>query len=148
MEVILKKDVQKVGKKGDVVKVSDGYARNFLLPKDLAVPANKSNMRDLSSKNKQLSEKEDRAYRQAELDAEKIKSRNLVIKSKSGGAEKLFGSVTNQDIANQIAGTFGIIVDKRYIHINQPIKTLGVHEVKIKFHPRITTDIKVEVQPE
>lgn len=145
MEVILKRDVPKLGKKGDVLKVSDGYARNFLLPNSLAAPASESNKKDLSSKIRQHTEKEDRVYKHALEKKELLSGKAIVIKSKSGGGEKLFGSVTSQDISNELY-KLGISVEKKDIHIKEPIKKLGVHEVQVKFHPKVVVSVKIEVQ--
>lgn len=145
MEVILKKDVPKLGKSGEIVKVSDGYARNFLFPHNLAVIADKSNMKDLSAKKEEHNKKEDRVYQIALEVKEKIISKALIVKSKSGG-EKLFGSITSQDIANELFKTFNTSVNKKDVIIKEPIKKLGKYEVGVKLHPKVIATVKVEVQ--
>jgi len=145
MEVILKKDVAKLGKAGEIVKVSDGYARNFLFSQKLAVVADKSNIKDLSAKKEEHSKKEDRVYHLALEKKEKITSKTLTIKSKSGG-EKLFGSVTSQDVSNELVKLFDIYIDRKDIVIKDPIKKLGIYEVQVKLHPKVSAKVKVEVQ--
>ena len=117
MQVILLTDVNKLGKKGDVAKVSDGYARNYLLPKKLAVIAEDRNLKDLDQKKKDNDKKEDRFF-QSKLELGKlIKSKNLTIKAKSGDQGRLFGSITAQDIADAIKKEYKADIDKRKVEL-------------------------------
>ncbi len=145
MIVILIKDVKGVGKAGDVVKVSDGYARNLLLPKGLASEATEGNVRNLE-KQKAIQE----ANRQKELAearelAEKIAQLKVTIVSKSGEGGRLFGSITSKDIADALAEQHKINIDKRKFILENPIKHTGDFELDIKIYPEVTAKLKVTV---
>jgi len=135
MIVILKRDVKGTGKAGDVVKVSDGYARNMLLPKGYAEEATKNNVHTLEKKAKETAEKE----------AEKINRMKVTIESKSGEGGRLFGSITSKDIADALEEQEGIHIDKKKIVLDQPIKEVGTKRVKIKVYPGISATLAVEV---
>lgn len=145
MKVILLQDVKGQGKKGEIVNASDGYARNFLLPKKLAVEANDTNMKAW----KRNKAKEEAAAAEkladAQAKAKEIKGKTFVLKAKAGEGERLFGSVTNMDVAAALAES-GITVDKRNIEMEDHIKTIGQYKVKIKLHPQVKTEIIVDVQ--
>lgn len=145
MQVILLTDVNKLGKKGDVAKVSDGYARNYLLPKKLAVIAEDSNLKDLDQKKKDNDKKEDRFF-QSKLELGKlIKSKNLTIKAKSGDQGRLFGSITAKDIADAIKKEYKADIDKRKVELPVSIKKTGIHKAFIKLHQKINIEIDVEI---
>ena len=145
MKVILLQDVKGHGKKGEIVNASDGYARNFLLPKKLAVEATESNMKAW----KRNKAKEEAAAAEkladAQAKAKEIKGKTFVLKAKAGEGERLFGSVTNMDVAAALEES-GITVDKRNIEMEDHIKTIGQYKVKIKLHPQVKTEIIVDVQ--
>ena len=145
MKVILLQDVKGQGKKGEIVNASDGYARNFLLPKKLAVEANESNMKAW----KRNKAKEEAAAAEkladAQAKAKEIKGKTFVLKAKAGEGERRFGSVTNMDVAAALEES-GITVDKRNIEMEDHIKTIGQYKVKIKLHPQVKTEIIVDVQ--
>ncbi|MGN0963268.1 MAG: 50S ribosomal protein L9 [Clostridia bacterium] len=145
MKVILLQDVKGQGKKGEIVNASDGYARNFLLPKKLAVEANDTNMKAW----KRNKAKEEAAAAEkladAQAKAKEIKGKTFVLKAKAGEGERLFGSVTNMDVAAALAEN-GVTVDKRNIEMEDHIKTIGQYKVKIKLHPQVKTEIIVDVQ--
>lgn len=145
MIVILVKDVKGVGKAGDVVKVSDGYARNLLLPKGLATEATEGNVKNLE---KQKAIKE--ANRQKELGearelAEKIGQIKVTIVTKSGEGGRLFGSITSKDIADALSEQHKITIDKRKFILENPIKHTGDFELDIKIYPEVTAKLKVTV---
>jgi large subunit ribosomal protein L9 len=144
MEVILKNDVKGLGKKGEKVSVSEGYARNFLFPKGLAAEINAQLMSEL--KNKQSSEqfKADEELKAAKANAEKIKGQTVVIKAKGGANGKLFGSVTAKEISQFVSTKFAIKVDKRKITVDD-IKAFGTYNAQIRLHPQVTADFKVQV---
>jgi len=147
MEVILKEDVANLGHRGDVVKVADGYGRNFLLPRKLALqatPANKAVIETMktSAARRSASEKV-----QAEELAIKLTPLVLGFTRKSGETGQLFGSVTSADIAAELA-TKGFEVDRRKIALNEPLKTVGEHSVAIKLHREVTAHVKVKVVAE
>ncbi len=146
MIVILKRDVKGTGKAGDVVKVSDGYARNMLLPKGLAEEATKNNVHTLEKAKEKREEEEKQARAAAEKQAEDMKSMRVEIDTKAGEGGKLFGSITSKDIADAIKEQHGLNIDKRKIVLDQPIKEIGVKRVKIRLYPEITTTIAVEVK--
>lgn len=145
MIVILMKDVKGVGKAGDVVKVSDGYARNLLLPKGLATEATEGNVRNLE-KQKAIQE----ANRQKELAearelAGKIAQLSVTIVTKSGEGGRLFGSITSKDVADALAEQHKITIDKRKFVLENPIKQTGDFEMDIKIYPEVTAKLKVTV---
>ncbi len=146
MIVILKKDVKGTGKAGDVVKVSDGYARNLLLPKGLAEEATKNNVHSLEKARAKREEEEAQARAEAEKQAEEMKKMRVTIVTKAGEGGKLFGSITTKDIAEALKEQCGINVDKRKVVLDQPIKEVGVTRVKVKIYPEITGTIAVEVK--
>ena len=145
MKVILLQDVKGQGKKGEIVNASDGYARNFLLPKKLAVEANDTNMnawkRNKAKEEAAAAEK----LADAQAKAKEIKGKTFVLKAKAGEGERLFGSVTNMDVAAALEEN-GVVVDKRNIEMEEHIKTIGQYKVKIKLHPQVKTEIIVDVQ--
>ncbi|MBQ6811325.1 MAG: 50S ribosomal protein L9 [Firmicutes bacterium] len=145
MKVILLQDVKGQGKKGEIVNASDGYARNFLFPKKLAIEANDANMK--AWKRNKAKEEAAAAEKLAEAQAmaKEIKGKTYVLKAKAGEGERLFGSVTNMDIAAALA-EHGVKVDKRNIELENNIKTIGQYKVKIKMHPQVKTEIIVDVQ--
>ncbi len=144
MEVLLKSDVKGLGKKGEKVSVSEGYARNFLFPRGLAAEMNAQLMSEL--KNKQSSEKfkADEELKAAKAFGEKIKGKTVVIKAKGGANGKLFGSVTAKEISTLVSNQFGVKVDKRKISVDD-IKAFGTYNAEVKLHPQVTVDFKVQV---
>lgn len=144
MEVILKSDVKNLGKKGEKVSVSEGYARNFLLPRGLAAVLNAQLMSEL--KNKQSSEKfrAEEELKTAKENAAKINGAIVTVKAKGGANGKLFGSVTVKEIASAVNAAFNISVDKRKL-VAEDIKAFGTYNVQVKLHPNVTADFKVKV---
>lgn len=146
MKVILLKDVKGTGKKNEVKEVSDGYARNYLLPKKLAVPADNTNMKELNEKNKSKELKVQKEYEAAVELGKKMEELNVVIYAKAGDGGRLFGSITSKDIAEQIKKQHNIEVDKRKITLDEPIRVLGSRFVDIKIHQKVTTKLRVDVK--
>ena len=146
MKVILLKDVKGTGKKNEVKDVSDGYARNYLLPKKLAVPADNTNMKELNEKNKSKELKAQKEYEAAVELGKKMEELNVVIYAKAGDGGRLFGSITSKDIAEQIKKQHNIEVDKRKITLDEPIRVLGSRFVDIKIHQKVTTRLRVDVK--
>ncbi len=146
MEIILLQDVKALGKKGEVVKVNDGYARNFILPKRLGVEANSKNMNDL--KLQKANEEKVAAERLAEARAlaDELKDKEIVLNLKLGDGGKTFGSVSSKEIAEAAKTQLGYDIDKKKIQLKESIKSLGVHNVGIKLHPKVTAELKVKVQ--
>ena len=146
MKVILLKDVKGTGKKGEVKEVSDGYARNFLLPKKVAVIADNTAIKELNEKNKSIENKAQKEYEAAVELGKKMEEMNIVIYSKAGDGGRLFGSITSKDIAEQLKKQHDIVVDKRKVLLNDPIRTLGSTIVEIKIHQKVVTKIRVDVR--
>ena len=147
MKVILLEDVKGSGKTGDVVKVSDGYARNLLIPKGLAVEATPQNIKQLEKKKaaEEKKFKEDKA--RAQEMAEKLLKEGIVIKTKAGENGKIFGSITSKDIADAL-NALGYDIDKKKILLDAPIKTTGVTEVMIKLFTEVTGKVKINIVAE
>lgn len=145
MKVILLKDDKKVGKKGDIVNAKDGYARNFLIPKGIAVEATPANMKKLERDKKHMAELVAHSIADAKVLAEKIENAPVEIKIKAGDNGKLFGSVATKDIATAYMNQHKIEIDKKKIELKDPIKTVGTFEVKIKLHTQVTAKAKVTV---
>ena len=146
MKVILLKDVKGTGKKGEVKEVSDGYARNFLLKKKLAVVADNTAVKELGEKKKSEEIKAQKEYEAAVELGKKMEELNVVIYTKAGDGGRLFGSITSKDIAEQIKKQHSIEVDKRKIHLDEPIRVLGSRFVEIKIHQKVTTKMRVDVK--
>jgi len=146
MKVILKADIKGLGQKGKICTVSDGYARNYLLPRGLAIEATEGNVQDLAHKQKQ-EELRRQKEKQAALDlAAKIEALQVVLKVKVGDKGRLFGSVTNKEIAEVLAKDYNIKLDKRKIELKEAIKTVGDHQVTIKLHPEVSVNLTVKVE--
>lgn len=146
MKVIFLKDVKGTAKKGEMKEVSDGYARNFLLPKGIAKEATTVNINELSQQEKA---KEINAQREEEAAVElgkQIKDVVIEIYTKAGEAGRLFGAITSKDIADQLKKQTNVDIDKRKIVLNDPIKTLGATEVDVKLHPKVSVKVTVQVK--
>jgi len=147
MKVILREDVKNLGHMGEVVNVSDGYARNFLFPKKFAVEANTKNLKEFEHNKKVITERAAKLKESFKSVADKLSSLSLTIKAKTGEDDKLFGSVTNMNIAEALASE-GFDIDKKKIIIDEPIKRLGEYSVAIKLHHDLSTEVKVHVVQE
>ena len=146
MKVILLQDVRGQGKRGQMIEVSDGYARNFLLPKKLAQEATADNVNTMRMNDKATQERQAKARAEAMEIARKMKDFTLTVTAKGGGAGRLFGSVTNTEIADALARQQGIKLDKRKLVLDEAIKTVGVYTVKCKLGYEITAELRVEVK--
>lgn len=144
MEVILTKDVEKVGKTGQVIKVKDGFAHHFLIPQGLAVTANSKNVKLVAEQQKKRESKLVKEKKEAVELSEKIASISCTVAAVAGEDDKLFGSVTNADIADALK-LEGIEVDKRSIELEEPIRQLGIYQVTVKLHSQVTSQMKVWV---
>jgi len=144
MEVILLQDVKALGKKGDLVKVNDGYARNFILPKKLGLEANAKNLNDLKLQKageKRLKE----LLEEAKEFAKNIEAKTLQLSIKSGEGGRTFGSISTKEIATALKSQFSLDVDKKKIQLSDPIKNIGMHTVQIKIHPQVNAELKIKV---
>lgn len=148
MKVILRSEVENLGKSGDVLVVADGYGRNYLLPKGLAVKATPQNLKQLESAIKAREEQKKEEIEVAKRLAAKITDVTVVIRAKAGDKGKLFGSVTNNDIAAKLDEQHDILVDKRKIDVKESIKQVGFYTINVKLHPEVVAELKVNVEPE
>ncbi len=148
MKVILQADIKGVGKKDQVLEAADGYARNYLLPKKLAVEANAENMSKLKSKNDSKQFKKDTEKKEAEEIAKKLKGIMLKIKVKAGENGKIFGGVTSKEISEGLKKDYKIDVDKKKIVLNETIKNLGTFSVEIKLYEGVVGSLKIDILAE
>ncbi len=146
MKVILLEDIKNVGKKGQVLDAKEGYARNFLFPKNLAVEANNENMRALERKNKEIAQKRQEEIENASEIAKALRDKKIIIKIKSGENGKLFGAVTNKEISAAILEQTNIDIDRKKVIIHEPIKSLGEVEVVLKLHQEVEGRLIVVVE--
>ncbi len=146
MKVILTQDIKGQGKKGQLVNVSDGYARNFLLPKGLAKEATKENLNVMHGQQEAEAYKKQMALDDAKALAEKLKTLTVKIKAKAGENGKLFGSVTSKEVAEEMLKQHHIKLDKKKINLPDGIKTLGTTDVEIRLHPGVNGVVKVSVE--
>ena len=148
MKVILKKDVRGTGKEGQIVNVSDGFARNFLFPQQLAVEATKANLNEAAqAKAREARRKEQEIQDYTDI-AAKLNGIEVTLKARSGKDGKLFGSITNKEIAEEIKTQFGYDVDRRKILLDEPIKALGVYKVKVQMLANIAAELNLNVTAE
>ncbi|MEK6672277.1 MAG: 50S ribosomal protein L9 [Nitrospirota bacterium] len=144
MKVILKEDLKSLGKMGSVVNVSDGYARNFLIPKKIAVEANTKNVKALEHEKRLIKERAGKLNREAQGMSEKLSSVKLTLSAKAGEEERLFGSITTMDIAEALKKE-GLEIDRKRIVLDEPIKRLGSYTVAVKISPDITGQLSVQI---
>ncbi|MEY8321015.1 50S ribosomal protein L9 [Lachnospiraceae bacterium 46-61] len=145
MKVILLEDVKSVGKKGELVNASDGYAKNFLFPKKLAVEATKSNLNDFELKQKAEAKRKKEELEQAQNMAKELENKMVTVKVKTGENGKLFGSVTNKEVAEEIVKQTGMEIDKKKVSIGDPIKMVGERTAVIKLHPKVSAEITIKI---
>lgn len=147
MEVILKEDIQNLGKMGEVVRVRDGYARNYLLPRGLVLMANKKNLKGFEHQKRVVASQKERVVKQAETLSQKLAGAALTIAVKAGEEGKLFGSVTNIDIEKALRAK-GFDLERRKIPLDEPIKSLGDYEIPVRLTADVTATVKVSVVSE
>ena len=148
MKLILLEDVKDVGKKGDIVNKNDGYAINFLIPKKLAVEATNANLNDLELKKKSEAKRKKEELEEAQRLGAELNDKVVKVKVKAGENGKVFGSVTNKEIASALLEQTGIDIDKKKISFDDPIKMVGRRIVKVKLHPQVTVELTVEIAGE
>jgi len=148
MKVIFIKDVKGQGKKGQVKEVSEGYATNFLLPRGLARPATEGNVKTLENLAAAEQRKKDNEKEEARKLGAKLDELTLNLKAKAGEGGRLFGAITSKQIAETLASVQGIVIDKRKIELNEPIRHLGVTQVMVKLHTEVKATLKVQVTEE
>lgn len=146
MKVILQQDIKGKGKRGQMIEVSDGYARNYMLPRKLAVPATTDNVNTMRMTDKAQQEKRQKEREEAFETANRMKKITVTVRAKGGGAGRLFGSVTTQEIADALKKEHGIVLDKRRIVMEETIKTVGEYRVKCKLGYEITAELKLRIE--
>ena len=145
MKVILNQDVSNVGKEGDVVTVADGYARNYLFTRKLAVEASGGALKNVQMRQALEERRSEKMLSQASESAQALEGKSVTIEAKAGSENRLYGSITSQDIADAISKMLGVTVDKRKIQLNDPIKSMGTFTVPVKLHRTVSVPLTVEV---
>ena len=148
MKLILLEDVKGVGKKGDIVNKNDGYAINFLIPNKMAVEATNANLNDLELKKKSEAKRKKEELEEAQRLGAELNDKVVKVKVKAGENVKVFGSVTNKEIASALLEQTGLDIDKKKISFDDPIKMVGRRIVKVKLHPQVTVELTVEIAGE
>ncbi len=147
MKLVLMKDVEKLGREGDVVEVKPGYARNYLLPKKLAVEATPANLKLAEKKREEWLKKEQEKIEKMKNLAEKLSGAKIVFYKKAGEKDRLFGSVTSKEIAEKIKEVYDVDIDKKNIYLEHPLKEIGNFEVEVHLYEDINTKIEVIIKP-
>jgi large subunit ribosomal protein L9 len=145
MKVILQREVEKLGAPGDVVEVADGFARNYLIPRKMAAPASKGAVKHSDRLRRTNDERVRKALGEARTLAEKLSASPIRVSAKAGDDGRLFGSITVNDLAKELQGRLGGPIDRRQIHLEEPIRSLGTHEITVHLHPEVTATLTVEV---
>ena len=148
MKIVLLQDVKKVGKKSEIVEVSDGYARNMLIKKGLGIEATASNLNDLKLKLKNEEKKEEHKKNEALKEAEVLNKQNIIIKIKTGANGKTYGSITSKEISDAIKEECNIDIDKKKIELEEPIKNIGKYIIKVKLHKDVCANLQVSIENE
>ena len=146
MKVILQQDIRGKGKRGQMIEVSDGYARNYMLPRKMAIEATPDNVNTMRMTDRANAEKRQREREEAFALSNRLKDMTVVVMAKGGGAGRLFGSVTTQEIADALKQTYDITLDKRKIVLDEQIKTVGLYTVRCKLGYEITADLKIKIE--
>lgn len=146
MKVILLQDVKSVGKKDEIVNVSDGYARNFIFKKNLGLEATQKNLNDLKLRQKNDEKIAAQKLADAKAFGEELKSKSITVSIKAGQDGRTFGSVSTKEIATAAREQLGYELDKKKMHLQEPIKNIGTYQVPIRLHPKVTADLKVIVK--
>ncbi|GKU25842.1 50S ribosomal protein L9 [Clostridium folliculivorans] len=147
MKVILLQDVKKLGKKGDVIEASDGYARNYLFPRNLAEQANDSNLHVLNAKKETERRKKLAEIEEAQKLADELKNKEIKIVAKTGDSGRLFGAITSKDVAELIKKQYNVTIDKKKI-VMDTLKLAGTYDIEVKLYPEVSTKMKVVIAPQ
>ena len=147
MKLILTQPVQKLGKPGDIVQVADGYGRNFLIPRSLAILASKGNLKQAEKLSADHERHEQKVRTDAEALAARIRATPVTLSARAGESDKLYGSITASDIAEAIQAQIGVEVDRRRVELEEPIRQLGDATVAVRLHPDVTAEVTVRVVP-
>jgi large subunit ribosomal protein L9 len=147
MQIVLKEDIDKLGRRGEVVKVANGYARNYLLPLGKALPATPGNLKVIEREKRRYVVRQTKEKEENETLSRRIQALSLTLVRKVGESDVLYGSVTSGDIAEALSKE-GVVVDKRRIQLAEPIKSLGIYTIPVRLHPEVTAEVKVWVVKE
>ena len=145
MQIILLEDVKALGKKGDMVNVNDGYARNFILPKKLGLEATPKNLNDLKLQKAAEAKRLQELLEEAQVYAKKIEAITVKLTIKAGEGGRTFGAISTKDISSELKEQFGYDIDKKKLQLAEPIKNIGSYTVPIKLHPQVTAELKVNI---
>ncbi len=148
MKVILLEDVKSLGKKGEIVTINDGYARNFILKKNLGIEATSKNLNDLKLKQANEEKVAKELFEQAKALAARVEEKSVTVTIKTGEGGKIFGSVSTKEIAAAVTSQLGLDLDKKKMQLTEPIKSLGTHLVPVRLHKDVTAQLKVNVVEE
>ncbi len=146
MKVILLQDVKSLGKEGEVVNVSDGYGRNYIIPKNLGLEATSKNLNDLKLRKEKEKKIEQEKLEAAKDFAKSMEGKEVIVKMKAGEGGKTFGSISTKEIAREAIEQLGMELDKKKIHLPEPIKSFGVFKVSVKLHPKVVGELSVRVE--
>ena len=146
MKVILTQDVPKLGRRGAVIEVADGYGRNYLLPRGLALPADEGLVQEAAERERARRAREERQAERARQTAARLEGQEIAIRARAGEGGKLFGAVTNKEIAEALTREFQVEIDKRKVELEAPIKALGVYPVVVRLHPQVSATVNVRVE--
>jgi len=145
MRIVLRSDVDNLGHKGDLVEVADGYARNYLVPRGLAIVATKGVIKQSEGMRRARSVRDQRERQGAQAVAQQLTVKRVSITARAGEGGRLFGSVTATDVTDAVLAQTGIEIDRRKLHLDEPIKSLGVHEITVRLHPEVEATLTVDV---
>ena len=148
MKIILQREVEKLGVPGDVVDVADGYARNFLIPRKLAIPATKGGVKHAEGLKQAHEARVQKAVQEAQATADKLSATRVRISGRAGEDGRLFGSVTPAKVADEIEKAAGVTIDRRHLDLPEPIRSVGTHEVVIRLHPDVAATVTIDVVAE
>lgn len=148
MKMILREDVKSLGKKGQVVEVAEGYGRNYLMPRGLAVPVTEGTLKEVNLIKESKAKRDARQLQNARELADRLKDLTVRVAGRAGEGGRLYGAVTSKDVADQLEKTLGRAIDKRKIVLEEPIKTPGTYPVQIRLYPGVQVEIRVEVVPQ
>jgi large subunit ribosomal protein L9 len=146
MKIVLREDVENLGKKGDIVEVADGYARNYLVPRGYALRATRGIQKQADAMRRNRDVRDSREREAAQALAAQFEGRTISIKARAGGEGKLFGSVTSVDIADAVLKQTGAEIDRRRITLDEPLKELGPADLQVRLHPEVVANLHVEVE--
>jgi len=147
MKVVLTTDVKGLGRRGQVVSVADGYARNYILPKGLGAEPTRANLKRFEGEAQAVQRRVDKETAEAEASADRLDGFSLTVKAKAGEEGRLFGSVTPKDITQGIKNVLGLDIDKKHIELSEPVKSLGTYQVTVNLGPKLNREITVVVEP-